>query len=138
MLADTLDTKSLTLEHILPENFPHWRDVMWTDIQHNPRLKDALSKAARASTKIALLSEYHSRLCYCIGNLALLTPDRNSSVSDFSFPNKLKVYKRYERDNWLFAHNKCVLGQSQWGEREIRARADLLARTFEKVIQKLC
>jgi uncharacterized protein with ParB-like and HNH nuclease domain len=94
------DDKTLTLEHILPQNF----GKIWNSY----------------FTKGYEPADYVDR----IGNLTLLTQKINSDAADKSFPDKQQI--AFQSSDLLL--NSELMKLSKWGEPEIESRQDALAK----------
>ena len=91
-----------TIEHIMPQNLNNWKE----DLQKWEQDSDYL---------------YETYL-HTLGNLTLV--DENAKLSNKPFEEKTKGYK----DNRIKTLNQDIINQDKWGEAQIKARAENLAK----------
>lgn len=79
--------------------------------------------------------EEHAQLVHCIGNLALLSRNKNSAASNYEFDKKMREYFNPVSGHTAFVLTNQILSESEWTPDVIKKRqimlVDKLASTWQ-------
>ena len=116
----------LTVEHVLPNNWvAHWPLSDGRDVP--------MDFAAPADDAMRTAIEERDRLKHTLGNLTLLTPAENPSISNGPYVGQPSGNKRDRLRRSLLKLNHEIADSDHWDETCIRVRADRLA-TLAKTV----
>lgn len=79
--------------------------------------------------------EVHAELVHCLGNLALLSRNKNSSASNYDFEKKKSEYFNPISGHTAFVLTNQVLSQDEWTPEVIKQRQTLLVDKLAKTWQ---
>lgn len=110
-----IDDETLTIEHILPQN--------WIAFWPLPNGENGLSEEERVDA-----TEKRNAALHTIGNLTILTPELNSSLSNNSWEEKQeKIFKHS-----TLPINRYFQDIAEWNEEQIAIRSEVL---FQKALE---
>ena len=104
------DHPKITVEHVMPQN-PS-KDSQWSDWCPD--------------------EDVHQELVHCLGNLALLSRNKNSAASNYEFNKKKTSYFNPVSGHTAFVLTNQVIAEDEWRPETIRVRQTILVNTLIK------